>query len=284
MKTKRRSAPVTPPIIQKGQELDTVIFSPAKKPLTRSQLQSALGPVVRAWLRAACIWDELTVGDHRFVVFAFHPTPKVHVYVQFWSEPMEAVLWEVSSGRWHGPRDKWLADRTKRIEAFGFTLEDGTENYAREVSITSATEAARVACEVVDIFYNAFDYRGQEPLTAKLVHEGRSAEQPVYEAFTPEDVSKLFAAHGFRVEQAVTTMTRCRNHRCCAAARAACSLSSSSTTRSGTRTSISGSASRRTSPPAPRNACTVSPPPNARARLTSVRPRRKRRSNAGLDD
>ena len=204
MKSKRISAPVTLPIIQKGQELETVIFAQVKKPLARTELQSALGPVVRAWLRAGCIWDQLAIGDHRFVVFEFAPTPKVQVYVQLWSAPMEAVRWEVSSGRWHKPLAKWLAGRTQRIEAFGFTIADGIENYAREVSITSDAEVARVAREVVDIFYDAFDYRGQQPLTAKLVHEGRSVEQATCEAFTLDDMSKLFAAHGFRVEKAVT--------------------------------------------------------------------------------
>ena len=199
-----RKARIDRPVIEKGVELEAVVFGPVKRPLNRSELQSALGPVVRAWLGATCQWDELAIGDYRFVVFAFSPTPKVEVYVQFWSEPMEPVAWEVSSGRWHGPRDKWLAGRTQRIEAFGFTLADGTENYTREVWIRSSADMTRVAREVVDIFYDAFDYRGQQPFTAKLVHEGRAEEQPVFNAFTPEDVSKLFAASGFRVEEAVT--------------------------------------------------------------------------------
>ena len=76
----------------------------------------------------------------------------------------EPVAWEVSSGRWHWPRDKWLAGRTQYIQACGFTIADGTENYAREVWIRAAADAARVAGE----------YRGQQPLTAKLGPTTRS--------------------------------------------------------------------------------------------------------------
>ena len=85
----RRNARIDRPVIEKGEELEAVVFGPIKRPLNRSELQSALGPVVRAWLGAACRWDELAIGDYRFVVFAFSPTPKVQLYVQFWSEPME---------------------------------------------------------------------------------------------------------------------------------------------------------------------------------------------------
>ena len=87
----RRNARIDRPVIEKGEELEAVVFGPIKRPLNRSELQSALGPVVRAWLGAACRWDELAIGDYRFVVFAFSPTPKVQLYVQFWSEPMEPV-------------------------------------------------------------------------------------------------------------------------------------------------------------------------------------------------
>jgi hypothetical protein len=217
-KPSRKRPSVPRPLVEKGEELDAVILRPVRRPLTRGALQAALGPAVRAWLRAACIWDDLEIGDYRFVVFSFSPAPNVQVFVQFWSEPLEPVTWEVSSGRWHAPRQKWLAGRDRRIEAFGFTIAEGTENYSREVRISSAADVTRAAREVVNIFYDAFDYRGLKPLTAKLVHEGRSVEQPTYDAFTPEDVSKLFAASGFRVEEPITDdedvqeppMIRCR--------------------------------------------------------------------------
>lgn len=218
MKTSRKRPPVPHPLIDKGEELDAVILRPVRRALSRGALQSALGPAVRAWLRAACMWDDLEIGDYRFVVFSFSPAPNVQVFVQFWSEPLEPVKWSESSGRWHAPRQKWLAGRDRRIEASGFTIAEGTENYSREVRISSAADVTRVAREVVNILYDAFDYRGLEPLTAKLLHEGRSLEQPTFDAFTPEDVSKLFAASGFRVEEAITDdeevqeppMIRCR--------------------------------------------------------------------------
>src|SRR3712207_8541590 len=49
-----------------------------------------------------------------------------------------------SSGRWHAPRDKWLtANRTRRIEAFGFAIDGDGENFRREVKMSSAADVAR---------------------------------------------------------------------------------------------------------------------------------------------
>lgn len=217
---KRSSASAsTSPSIEKGQEIARVIFGRTRKPQTRAALQTALDPIVRAWLRATCIWKDPEIGDHRFVVFSIEVAPETCVYVQFWSEPLEPVLWEVSSGRWNPPTDKWLAgDRSHRIESFGFEIGGTSENYVREVTINSATDLARVAREVVDIFYSAFDYRGAAPIEAKLVYQGRSELRPTFDAFTPEDISKIFAAAGFRVEEALMDddeveeppMLRCR--------------------------------------------------------------------------
>ena len=70
------------------------------------------------------------LSDHRFVVFSIDIAPKVQAYLQFWSEPGEPVKWEVSSGRWSPPADKWLAgERSRRIAGFGFEIGGQAENF-----------------------------------------------------------------------------------------------------------------------------------------------------------
>lgn len=106
--------------------------------------------------------------------------------MQFWSEPLERVLWEVSSGKWNPPADEWLAgERSQRIEALGFVIGGKAENFHRTIPLDSAGDIAAVAKAVVKIFYEGFDYRGTLPIRAQLVYGGRSVMEATYESFTP---------------------------------------------------------------------------------------------------
>jgi len=204
--------------IERGDSLERTIFPKTRGRVTRAELQARLAPVVREWLRAACVWEEADIGDYRFVTFYIPVTERIQLYVQFWSAPGEPVLWEVSSGRWNPPADKWLAgERAKRIEALGFEIGGEAENYQREIPrLDSPAALTRVARAVVDIFYSAFDYRGAVPVVARLVSEGRAESRSAYEAFSPDDVSKIFEACGFKVFQVCPDgepdipMLRCR--------------------------------------------------------------------------
>lgn len=108
-------------VVARDQKLERIVFRGVRTPMTRHELQAALEPVFRAWIGAACSWDEPVLGDHRFLVFSLEVAPGTQVYVQFWSEPLDPVIWEVSSGRWNPPGDEWIAgERARRIEAMGF--------------------------------------------------------------------------------------------------------------------------------------------------------------------
>lgn len=189
--------------IRRNEENQDILFYGSRTPLTRRELHDALEGHVRAWLRAACIWRQLAIGDYRSLLFSFEAAPGVYVYVQFWSEPAEPVRWEVSSGRTYPPTGAWLAgERAQRIEALGFTIGGGkAQDYRRDVDVTTPAEAAAIAREVVTIFYDAFEYRGLQPITVRLLHEGRTELKPTFHAFTPRDVSKVFAGLGFRIEE-----------------------------------------------------------------------------------
>jgi hypothetical protein len=206
-----------PVSIARGDTLERVIFKGSRKALNRRDLHLALEPIVRLWISANCSWDSLFIGDYRFLIFSMEVAPETEVYVQFWSEPMETVAWEVSSGKRNPPTDEWLAgDRARRIEGLGFAIGGNAENYYRTVPIVTAADVAAVAKAVVKIFYTGFDYRGTRPIRARMVHDGRSETKAAYDSFTPEDVSKVFAGLGFRVEEAVEEddevppMIRCR--------------------------------------------------------------------------
>lgn len=190
----------TPPSLARGDEITRVIFNGSRKALSRRDLHVALEPIVRRWIHAACTWDAPTLGDYRFVVFDLEVAPETHVYVQFWSEPLEPVLWEVSSGQWNPPADEWLAgEAAAKIEALGFTIGGRANNYQRTVAITTAGDLADVAKTVVRIFVDAFGYRGTKPIMATLSYQGRSELRATFDSFTPEDVAKIFASLDYEV-------------------------------------------------------------------------------------
>ncbi len=188
--------------IRRNEENHDILFYGSPAPMTRGALHAALEGHVRAWIRAACIWRELAIGDHRFLSFSIEIAPGVHVFVQFRSEPAEPLRWEVSSGRSHPPTGEWLAgERAARIEALGFAIGGEAQNYQREVEVSTPAEVAALAREVVTILYDAFEYRGTQPIAVRLLHEGRAELKATFAAFTPQDVSKVFAGLGFTVEE-----------------------------------------------------------------------------------
>ena len=181
--------------------------------MSRQELHLALDRVVRAWVAAACVWKEgWSLGDHRFVVFSIEVAPKTEVYVQLWSEPLEPVSWEVSSGRWNPPADEWLAGgRSDRIAAFGFDIGGRAENFSREVPIRSRADLTSVSRTIVDILYAGFDYRGKSELKARISYQTRATLRPVLGAFTPEDVTKVFAQFGLLPAQRQSRRGRSRS-------------------------------------------------------------------------
>ena len=167
--------------------------------MSQRELHVALDKIARDWVASACVWGrDWLIGDYRFLVFSIGVAKRTEVYVQFWSEPFERVSWEVSSGKWNPPADKWLAgQRSERIAAFGFEVGGRAENFQREIAIASPTDAAVVGRTVVDILYAGFDYRGLNDLDVHLMYDSRAEMKPVLTSFTPEDVAKVFTAQGY---------------------------------------------------------------------------------------
>lgn len=121
-----QAAVLPPSPLLLGADVTKTILAQRTRSMTRQELHSALDGPVSAWADAACALSNAgwSLGGYRFVVFSTDVSARVQVYVQLWSEPLELVSWEVSSGRWNPPADKWLAgERSDRISAFGFEID-----------------------------------------------------------------------------------------------------------------------------------------------------------------
>ena len=185
--------------VPRGMVGDKNILAGNKRRLTRAELHRKAGPHIRAILAETCSWtgDE-PPGDHRFVTFAVHPTENTEVFVQFWSEPNDVVVWEVTSGEFHDDTAAWLPkDLAARLKPFGLRLPSNRgpdpepENYSRTVTIKTARDLTRVARAVVDIFHEVFAYRGLTPIQVHLNSGGAASYDAVYQTVSTDIICKI---------------------------------------------------------------------------------------------
>src|SRR5204862_1069774 len=78
----------------------------------------------RLW--ETCCWPASTtghwqIGDYRFLIVEFCPSAETCLCLQFWSEPDEPVLMEVSSGDWNPAALRYVwHDERRLLEERGF--------------------------------------------------------------------------------------------------------------------------------------------------------------------
>jgi hypothetical protein len=70
-------------------------------------------------------------------------------------------------------------------------------SYHRELRIGSIRDIERVALLVLDIFHDAFNYRGVVPIDVEVVYGGCASEEFVYSSFTPREIAGIAAELGF---------------------------------------------------------------------------------------
>ncbi len=184
--------------------IEDVLFEAAAEPIASldALIEHAL-PTLTARLWGSCWPDSTThnwqIGDFRFLVVEFCPSKDACLYVQFWSEPMEPVLMEVSSGHWNPGALKYVWHEQRRaLEDRGFAIGGKARNFQKRLPIDSAEAAERIARETLAIVFDIFQYRGGCELTAKMHYGRRADEALVYNALTPEDFVKLAAGAGFQ--------------------------------------------------------------------------------------
>lgn len=185
--------------IQRHLSATHILLPASRKALTRDQLRSALEDRLRDLLARVCLWDEdAPVGDHRFCILSYAPAKDVGVYIQFWSEPDDVVLWEVSSGNWHEPTKAYMkGERSARVKAAGFRIGGQARNFRREVAVDDDFGIQTLASAAIDLLYDALGYRGRQALEVQAVADTRAPRLPVYAAIEPDDMAAILERAGY---------------------------------------------------------------------------------------
>jgi len=138
------------------------------------------------------------VGDYRFFIIEFRPTADACLYLQFWSEPDEPVLMEVSSRDWNPGALKYIWHGERRaLEERGFVAGGQAKNFQKKVEIDSPAAAELIARETLTILFEVLGYHGGCALITKM-HRGRRAEERlVYDALEVDDFMRIAAGAGF---------------------------------------------------------------------------------------
>ncbi|HTU99476.1 MAG TPA: hypothetical protein VMF13_02995 [Luteitalea sp.] len=196
---RRLASPPLPTIqtLERGETREMKVFGRRRTEVDVDHLKATLVGPVEALIRTTCTWgdlgDDWDLGDYRFLIFDFAVGDAL-LYVQFWSEPQEAVLFEASSGVPNPP--KWQlvgAVQRKKLRRLGFHKHGKSGNYEKEIVLTSHHFRA-VADEAVHVLVDVFGYRGLEPLRAKLHADSRAETARVHSSVTPEELQKIMAS------------------------------------------------------------------------------------------
>jgi len=190
-------------------EWTEVILEPTSHDLTLDELLArCLGPLSER-LSAICSWGpnggtDWKIGDFNFLVLQVWPREDVCFYVQWWSEPLEAVVAEVCSGH-ANPSARPHIKRAARqaIRRRGYELGGPARNFRKEVLLRTRREVEAAAREALALFHDVFGYRGQTPLQAHLYRGDRAPSCPVHHGLTPEDTAKLLGACGYSSEMRI---------------------------------------------------------------------------------
>jgi hypothetical protein len=148
-----------------------------------------------------CYWPESmsdgwTIGD--FNILCVSTGPDREIYLQFWSEPDDDVVFEISSGNRSPFTLKHLGPAQKRdLAGRGFRIGGAARNFGKIVQIKSPREAEEVAREILTILFETFAYRGQWTLTSRRERGQRADIAAVHCSVTPGDFAKVARDAGF---------------------------------------------------------------------------------------
>jgi hypothetical protein len=194
-----------------GRPSDTtrVLLRASRRDLSLGDLQASASPPLARALAAACLWParghRWQLGDYNFLILSTRPEPGVSLFTQWWSEPLELVAVEACSARSNpGARHYVGAPARKVLRRLGFEHVAGSPNYRKTVSVKGVHDVRSLAREALDVFHDAFGYRGRTRLDLQIVRDRRTRPELVLDAVTPEDVAKLVTARGSRAEVKVS--------------------------------------------------------------------------------
>ena len=186
-----------------------VILVPGRRrrPLTLEDLERACLPHLTRLVADTALWRSKDygtgwkVGDYNILIVETTVARDAMLYVQFWSEPQQPVLWEVSSGKPQpGARRFVTAHARRALREMGFELGGKVGNYGKQVGIGNRGDAASAARDVLRIHWEAFGYRGGTPLVARIIRGERAERGVFYTRFDPDDVVNLLVQNGYQAE------------------------------------------------------------------------------------
>ncbi len=194
----------------KPGETERILVPAGEAALTLEKLErTCLVPLARL-LSDAAVWrsdgygDSWKIGDYRFLIVETTVGPDAVLYVQFWSEPLQPVQWEVSSGHRNPAAKPFITEEARRrLSAMGFEIAGSAQNFRKFVPIGNRGDAAAIAREALRIFHDALGYRGATPLVARLVRGERARRAIVHTRLMSSDVATLLTHIGYdtRVER-----------------------------------------------------------------------------------
>jgi hypothetical protein len=171
------------------------------------ELDASCGARLAARIHELALWDpagcgpDWVVSDTSYMIVSFGISPQVEAYVQFLSSPLEkTVLWEVASSQYTPALEAVLTrERVEALLARGFGLGPAPSNFRREVVIDDAASARRVAAEALGILFDAFQYRGAQPLDCLVVADRRAPMALTHTRLTVRQVAFLLRRWGYSV-------------------------------------------------------------------------------------
>jgi len=191
----------------RDRDAEHLLVPAGRRALTRAALEArCLARLARLLERAAIRRDEdhgrrWKPGDFDILIVETTVAPDAVLYVQFWSEPGQPTLWEVSSGTPNPGARRFITARSRRIIGeMGFAIGGKAGNFRKEVLVRNSGDALAVARDVLRVFHDAFRYRGATPLVARVVEAERSGRAVVHDRFTPEDIVNILRHRGYVTE------------------------------------------------------------------------------------
>ena len=185
-----------------------LLVQPWKSAQLAKALVAACEQPLLTHLKAACLWPEKQrnrswrVGDYSFYILSFEPAPGRQSYVQFWSAPEEAgVVFEVSSGTLN-PREVQTLDTAKQelVRDHGFEVTGSAGNFRKVVSVADPKDLRGLAREAIAMLTRVLDWNGTQPLEYELNLQSGSKIRHVFDAVSPETMTKLLREWGFAAE------------------------------------------------------------------------------------
>jgi hypothetical protein len=193
-----------------GENYEHVLMPGGESGVTRSRLERRCLFMLTEMIVAVTKWrwahsdDRWKIGDYAVLILESTVGKDAMLYTQIWSEPLEPVAWEVSSGHLNPGAKPFIdGEPAARIEAMGFAMGGKAENFRKEMSVLNRGDALSMARGMLRVFHDAFGYRGETPLVVQCFRQQRATvDATVHSAFTTEDAQKLLRSMGFEAEAA----------------------------------------------------------------------------------